>query len=222
MSVWSSSASSEIATGTSCGRVPFWLRAALGAHVEHRLNRTYSLTTTPKLAIDDFTSRDAGCEKVDCPTVEIDNIDEILVLPCRLAKMLARRVVRIGDRALTIAVIDRVLAPDISLANVDALHLREVTQVFSGEKSSNHALRTIAVTDDFRNALQAIVQIAINLFASVNHIREIGTWNKGYFIAELLLIGNDELLQIAILRAFIMQGEWRVQSRFDRRWDEPS
>ena len=60
-------------------------------------------------------------EKVAGPAVEADAVDEVGRALGRLQIVFAAGIVGIADAAVTIAVVDAVLAPDLSLAHVDSL-----------------------------------------------------------------------------------------------------
>ncbi len=139
---------------------------------EQGLDRPDPLAAAAALAVDHLRAGNAGAEEIDRPAVEVDAVDEVLLAPGGFAEMLARRVVGIADRAVAVAVVDRVLAPDVALADVDALLLGEVAQVLGGEKSGDHALRPVAAADHLRNHLQAVVQVAVHLLAGVVHVGE--------------------------------------------------
>jgi len=83
----------------------------------------------------------ASGKEVTSPTIEIDAVDEVASALRRLAEMFARRIIRITDRPVAILIINPELAPDISLARVDAFCFREVTEIFGSQKSGNDCRR---------------------------------------------------------------------------------
>ena len=88
-----------------------------------------ALAAAPAFAIDGSSTRDARAEEIDRPAVEVHAVDEVLLAAGRFAEVFAGRIVGITDRAFAVAVIDRILTPDIALADMNALIFREVAQV---------------------------------------------------------------------------------------------
>ena len=86
-------------------------------------------------------------EKVAGPAVEADAVDEILLALRGFEVVLAAGIVGIADAAVAIAVVDAVLAPDLSLANVDAFIGSEKALVLRIHETGDEALRTIAAAD---------------------------------------------------------------------------
>src|ERR1700685_2472000 len=61
------------------------------------------------------------CEKIAGPAVEADTVDEVRWTLGGFEIVLAARVIGIADASVAIAVVDRVLAPDLALAYMNAL-----------------------------------------------------------------------------------------------------
>ena len=143
-------------------------------------------------------------QKIDRPAIEVHNVDEVLRSPGRFAEVLAGRIKRVANRA--VAVVDRVLAPDVALADMDEL-FREVAQVVGGEESGDHVFRPVAVADDFGNATQAVVEIAVHLLAGVVHVGEVSSGHEGDFITEFPMIAHDQFAQFAVAFACVVEGK---------------
>ena len=92
----------------------------LSALAKNRLNRTDTLPAAATDSIDISGAGESGVQEINGPAIEIDTIDQVLFTLGGFAEMFARRVIRIGYRALAVTVVDRILAPDIALANVNA------------------------------------------------------------------------------------------------------
>lgn len=148
-----------------------------------------------------------GVEEVHGPAVEVDAVDLVFLALSRFQEVFARRVVGVGDGAVTVAVVDGVLAPDVPLADVDAFGFGEITQVLGGEEAGDHAARPIAVAHHLRHEPKPVVQVTIHLLAGVVHVREVSGRKKGDLVAELLVVGDHELPQGLVVRPLVVQRE---------------
>ena len=86
-----------------------------------------------------FKALAAGGEKVAGPAVEADAVDEVGGALGGFEVVFAARVVGIADAAVAVAVVDAVLAPDLALADVDALFGGEVALVLGIQVSGDEA-----------------------------------------------------------------------------------
>jgi hypothetical protein len=86
--------------------------------------------------------------------------------------VLAAGVIGIADTAVAVAVVDAVLAPDLALANMDALFGGKEALVFRIHKACNQAVRTISVAHSFGDPLKCLVNRHSDVFSGVIHRRE--------------------------------------------------
>src|SRR5215475_12798512 len=91
--------------------------AHLFSQISHRLDRAYTHSAVEA----SLKSLATGCKKVAGPAVQADAIDKIGGPLSWFQIMLTAGIVGIADAAIAIAVVDSVLAPDLSLAYMNAL-----------------------------------------------------------------------------------------------------
>ena len=146
-----------------------------------------------------------GCQKIARPTVEADAVDKIRRALGRFQVVLATGVVGIADAAVAVAVVDAVLAPDLALANMNALFGGEEALVLRIHKARDQALRTISVAHHFGDQLKCLVNRRSVVFAGVIHRREIAAGNEGDLIAVSFVIRSEQASCIFVLLPGVVQ-----------------
>ncbi|MCK7540111.1 MAG: hypothetical protein MZV63_58995 [Marinilabiliales bacterium] len=147
-----------------------------------------------------------GGQEIAGPAVQVDAVDEILRALGRLAEVLGRRIVGIGDRAFAVLVVDGVLAPDVPLANADPLLLGQILLVGRGQEAGDHALGPEAAAHDLRDAGQAVVEIAVDLVPRVVGVGEVGPGDERHVVAEPVAELGHEGPDAAVVLALVEQG----------------
>src|ERR1700744_825879 len=127
------------------GGVHHLLAADTFTQISYRLDRTYThAAIEPSLKA--VTTR---CQKFTCPPVEADAINKICWALSRLQVVFATGVIGIADAAVAIAIVDAVLVPDLTLANMNAFLGGEETLILRIHKSCDQTLWTISVSHHF-------------------------------------------------------------------------
>ena len=147
----------------------------------------------------------SGREEIHGPAIEVHTIDKILLPLGWFAEMVRRRIVGIGNRSIPILVIDGILAPDISLANVNSLLPGKVFLVLCRKETGHYAQRTIAIAHHFGHFGQSVVQIPIDLFYRIVGIGKIGPGKKSDLIPVGLMIAHNQLPDLTIIDSSVLQ-----------------
>ena len=121
--------------------------------------------------------------------------------------MLAAGIVGVADAAVAIAVVDAVLAPDLTLADVNAFFSREEALIFRIHKTGDQGLRAIAVADHVRDKLECVVDGDADLFAGVIHGREVAAGDEGDLVTIAIVIGSEQAAGLLIFGAGIVERE---------------
>ena len=121
--------------------------------------------------------------------------------------MLAAGIVGVANAAFAIAIVDAVLAPDLTLADMNAFFGREEALIFRIHKSGDEGLRTIAIADHVGDELERVVDVDANLLASVIHGREVAAGDEGDLVAIAVVIGGEQAVRLPIFAASIVKRE---------------
>ena len=146
-------------------------------------------------------------KKVAGPAVEADAVDEVGWALRGFQVVLAAGVVGIADAAVAIAVVDAVLAPDLSLADVDAFFGGEVSLVLRVHEAGDEALRAVFAADHLRDHGEGFANRLAVVGAGVVHGREVAAGDEGDLVAVLVVIGGEEAAGVFVLLAVVDQGE---------------
>ena len=119
----------------------------------------------------------------------------------------AARVVGVADRAVTVAVVDGVLAPDVALADVEALFFGQPGQVLGGEKPRQDAPRPVAAAHERRDHPQRVVQVAVDLGPGVVHGREIPARDERDLVPVLVVEALDQPPDLPVVRPGVLERE---------------
>ncbi len=121
--------------------------------------------------------------------------------------MLAAGVIRIAEATIAVAVIDSVLAPDLPLADMNALFGGEEPLILCIHKTGNDALRTIPSADHGGHHPQSRMDGVADVLARVVHRREVAAGNKGDLIAVAIVEGRQQLSGLLVLLARVVECE---------------
>ena len=88
---------------------------------DDRFDRTDTLPAAATNAVDQSLTGINGTQKINGPAVQVNAVDKIRLALGGFTEMFPRRIVRIGNRSFAIAIVDRILAPDVTLAHVNVL-----------------------------------------------------------------------------------------------------
>ncbi len=146
-------------------------------------------------------------EKVAGPAVEADAVDEVGGPLGGLQIVLAAGIVGVADAAVAIPVVDAVLAPDLSLADVDALFGCQVALVLGIHEASDEALRTVAAADHVGDHVQRLVNRLAVICPRVIHGCEVAAGNEGDLVAVLVVIGGEKAARVFVLLPVVVEGE---------------
>ena len=148
-----------------------------------------------------------GRKEVAGPAVEADAVDEVGGALRGFEVVLAAGVVGVTDAAVAVAVVDAVLAPDLSLADVNAFVVGEVALVLGVHKAGDEALRTVVSADDVGDHGEGFVDGLAVVFAGVVHGGEVAAGNEGDLVAVLVVKGGEEAARVFVLLAIVDQRE---------------
>lgn len=116
--------------------------------------------TDPHTAVEPaFEAIATSCKEVTGPAIQAHAIDGIVSALSRLEIVFPTGIVRIADSAVTVTIVDPMLAPDLPLAHVNALIAGQQSLVFCIHESSDQALRTITTPDHVFNQSESFVDI---------------------------------------------------------------
>lgn len=121
--------------------------------------------------------------------------------------MLAAGIIGVADAAVAIAVVDAVLAPDLSLADVDALFGCEVSLVLRIHEARYEALRSICAADHGGDHAQGLVNRVAGFCSRVVHGREVAAGDEGDLVAILVVIRGEKMACVFVLLPVVVQGE---------------
>ena len=102
--------------GSSCEN---FFGSQLSTLTQYRLNWTNTLPATTTYSVDKSGYRISAVKEINSPAIEVYAINQVLFSLGWFTEMFTRWVIWIGNRTFTISIIDRILAPNITLANVN-------------------------------------------------------------------------------------------------------
>ena len=119
--------------------------------------------------------------------------------------MFAAGIVGIADATVAIAVVDAVLAPDLALANVNALFRGEIALALCVHKSCDQALWAISVADHAGDQPQRLTNRLLIVLARVVHRRKVTAGYEGDFVAIPVVIGGKQPPCVFVLLPVVIQ-----------------
>ena len=183
------------------GGVHHLLAARCHAEISYGLDGTHAHAAV-EAALEALPSR---CEKVAGPAVEADAVDEVGWPLGGFQVVLAAGIVGIADAAVAVAVVDAVLAPDLPLADMDALFGGEVSLVLGIHKACHQALRAIFAADHGGDHAERLVDRLAIIGARVVHGREIAAGDEGDLVAVVVVIGGEKPACVFVLLPGVVQ-----------------
>ena len=145
-----------------------------------------------------------GADKVHGPAVETHAVDKIILALGRLAEMLCRGIIRIGDRTVGTAAIDGMLAPYDGMSHMYILFFGKIPEVVGRKESAHDAFRFVAVAHELANLRYGLAHLAVDAFAWQIHGREI-TGKVADFIAVTIVALARILPDLAVILALVLE-----------------
>src|SRR6202034_2188969 len=183
-----------------CSGIHHLAAACDNSKVAHRLDGT-DAEPAVELAFEALAPRG---EKVAGPAIQADAVDEVRRALGRLEIVLAAGIVRIADAAVTVAMIDAVLAPDLALADVNSLLRGEIALAVCIEKARDQRLRAISIADHSGDQAQRLVNGLLVVLARVVHRCEIAARDEGDLVSVAVVIGGQQPPGIFVLLAIVV------------------
>jgi len=121
----------------------------------------------------------------------------------RFAKVLRRRVKRVGGRAVAVLVVNAVLAPDVALHGLHSQFFARKANVVGGQKTRDEGARTVAAHETF-DGCQGVAQVAVDLRAVVVAISEVAAGNESHVVAVARVHGTHRFAQTLEMRARVV------------------
>jgi xanthine dehydrogenase YagT iron-sulfur-binding subunit len=185
------------------GGVEHFLATGCEAEVAHRFDGT-DAEAGVEVA---FEAVAAGGEEVAGPAVEADGVDEVGGGLGGLEVMLAGRVVGVADAAVAVAVVDAMLGPDLSLADVDGVVAGEVEHVLGVHVAGDEGLGAVVVADQGGNLGEGAVDGLAGLFAGVEHGSEVAAGDEGDLVVVGVVEVGEEAAGGDVVGALVLQSE---------------